>query len=96
MDVLKFDVEDVSGCYYDTRIEIYNPETEMLEEMVEELWWNGKGSERYDYLYSENELNGWRENITQLLRTTSKIFIFFNNHPGGQAVQNARQLNAML
>ncbi len=41
MDVIKFDVEEVSGCYYNTRIEVYNPESEMMEEVVEELWWNG-------------------------------------------------------
>ena len=41
LNVLKFDIQQVTGCYYDTRIEIYNPDTELLEEVVAELWWNG-------------------------------------------------------
>ena len=41
LDVIKFDVEDVTGCYYNTRIEVLNPETDIMEEAVEELWWNG-------------------------------------------------------
>jgi hypothetical protein len=38
---MKFDIEDVAGCYYNSRIELYNPETEFMEELVGELWWNG-------------------------------------------------------
>lgn len=59
-------------------------------------WWTGRGSERYDYLYSEEELKGWVDNIKKILRKTSKTYIFFNNHPRGQAVNNARQLAVLL
>jgi len=61
-----------------------------------EKWWDGKGSERYDYLYSEEELKGWVDNIKKILRKTSKTYIFFNNHPRGQAVNNAKQMTAIL
>ena len=59
-------------------------------------WWQGQGSERYDYLYSENELKGWTEQIKQIMRKTEKTYIFFNNHPRGQAIQNARQQKTLL
>ena len=61
-----------------------------------EMWWDGKGSERYDYLYSGRELDTWVERIKQIMRRTTKTYIFFNNHPRGQAVQNAKQLAALL
>lgn len=62
----------------------------------EEKWWDGKGSERYDYLYSENELNSWIGHIKSILRKTEKTYIFFNNHPRGQAVNNAKQMKLIL
>ncbi len=62
----------------------------------EEKWWDGKGSERYDYLYSQKELESWVGHIKNILRKTVKTYIFFNNHPRGQAVNNARQMTIIL
>ena len=59
-------------------------------------WWQGQGSERYDYLYSEQELRQWVEHIRQIMRQTAKAYIFFNNHPRGQAIKNAMQFREML
>ena len=61
-----------------------------------EKWWDGKGSERYDYLYNEDELKSWVTHINELMRKTYKTYIFFNNHPRGQAVQNAKQMFNLL
>ncbi len=58
----------------------------------ETKWWSGQGPERYDYLYSGNELKSWTGHIKEILRKTLKTYIFFNNHPRGQAIQNAKQL----
>ncbi len=62
----------------------------------EEQWWKGQGSERYDYLYSEDELRQWITNIRSILRRSAKTYIFFNNHPRGQAVTNAKQMEAII
>ncbi len=62
----------------------------------ETKWWSGQGSERYDYLYSENELKSWTGHIKEILRKTLKTYIFFNNHPRGQAIQNARQMATLI
>ena len=59
-------------------------------------WWQGKGSARYNYEYQENELNEWLTNISNILRKTFKTYIFFNNHPNGQAVKNAKQMIELL
>ena len=62
----------------------------------EKDWWDGKGSARYDYEYSDEELKEWLTNISNILRKTYKTYIFFNNHPGGKAVKNAKQMIEIL
>jgi len=62
----------------------------------EKNWWDGQGSARYNYKYSEDELREWLTNISHVLRKTYKTYIFFNNHPNGQAVKNAQQMLEIL
>jgi len=46
--------------------------------------------ERYDYLYSEEELKPFAERVREIAATGErKILIFFNNHVRGQAPANA-------
>jgi len=51
---------------------------------------------RYDYLYSESEIESWRPTIESLTSQSEQTFIIFNNHFRGQAVVNALQLKAKL
>jgi len=62
----------------------------------EKDWWEGKGSARYDYEYSPDELKEWLTHISQVLRKTFKTYVFFNNHPTGKAVKNAQQMMEIL
>lgn len=62
----------------------------------EAKWWEGNGSERYDYIYSEAELREWIKQIKSILRQTAKTYIFFNNHPRGQAIKDATQMKELL
>jgi len=62
----------------------------------EKDWWDGQGSARYNYEYSEDELKEWLTYISSILRKTFKTYIFFNNHPNGQAVRNAQQMMKIL
>ena len=59
-------------------------------------WWDGKGSERYDYQYRSGELEEWLIHISSILKKAFKTYIFFNNHPGGKAVKNAQQLMEII
>lgn len=62
-----------------------------------EKWWKHEHSyERYDYLYSEEELREWLPGIRRLMEESERVFVAFNNHYRGQAVQNARMLREML
>lgn len=51
---------------------------------------------RYDYLYSEEELDPWIEKITELSETAAETYVITNNHFRGQAVVNALQIRARL
>lgn len=62
-----------------------------------EKWWNHENSrDRYDYEYTEEELKEWLPKIRGLLGLVLKLYIFFNNHPGGQAVRNAKTMHSLI
>jgi uncharacterized protein YecE (DUF72 family) len=58
-------------------------------------WWGG-GSERYDYLYTEDELEKWAEQIGNLERSVDDVYVFFNNCHQGKAVTNALQMKEIV
>jgi uncharacterized protein YecE (DUF72 family) len=59
---------------------------------------NTSNEERYNYLYSEKELEPWAERIREgrARRADVNAFAVMNNHFRGQAVANALQLQQML
>ena len=52
--------------------------------------------DRYNYLYTKDELEGWKERITRIAEKAEKTFAVTNNHFRGQAAVNAIQLKRML
>ncbi|HHY45723.1 MAG TPA: DUF72 domain-containing protein [Firmicutes bacterium] len=62
-----------------------------------EKWWkHTEPWERYDYLYSQEELNEWLPRIKHLDAIASVTFVFFNNCHAGHAVRNALMMQASL
>ena len=62
-----------------------------------EKWWRHQQAyERYDYLYSEQELMEWVPRIQQLAAQTRYTFVAMNNHYQAKAVVNARMLLQLL
>ena len=60
-------------------------------------WWtHAEAWERYDYLYTEDELREWVPKIRALADSVQKCYAFFNNHARGQAVTNAQMLVNLL
>ena len=53
-------------------------------------------SERYNYLYDENELKPWAERVRHVAERAKTTFVITNNHFEGKAVVNALQLLAIL
>jgi len=52
--------------------------------------------ERYDYLYSEDELNEWVPKVRDIESKTAQTYVFFNNHYQGKSVHNAAMFAKML
>jgi len=51
---------------------------------------------RYNYLYSEEELDPWVERISEVSGNTSSTYVVANNHFRGQAVVNALQIRSRI
>jgi uncharacterized protein YecE (DUF72 family) len=62
-----------------------------------EKWWaRGAGEERYNYLYSAEEVGGFAGVAGKSAMSAGKSFIYFNNHYRGKAIVNAIMLLNML
>jgi uncharacterized protein YecE (DUF72 family) len=64
-----------------------------------EKWWQHEHrNERYDYLYSNEELQPYVVRLKSVLenKEIQRAYIFFNNHPGAKAVANAVMMRAEL
>jgi len=55
-----------------------------------------KGADRYNYLYSEAELAGWKEKIERIAHKAEVTYVIANNHFEAKAGVNALQLKHML
>ena len=55
-------------------------------------WFNAPTSERYNYLYSDDELDGFIPEIEKMEKNSEKSYIYFNNCHAGKAVRNAQTL----
>ncbi len=60
--------------------------------------WFGRdgGQHRYDYLYSDTELNEWKARIDRISGFAAKVFVITNNDAGGKAIINGLQLQSLL
>ncbi len=60
-------------------------------------WWKHAAAEdRYNYLYSAEELAPLAEAVSSLTTQVKKAYLFFNNHFSAQGVANAVQLRQQL
>ena len=61
-----------------------------------ENWWGSDSRSRYDYLYSETELERITERLKLILLKAERLLVYFNNHARGQAVKNAEKLKDLF
>jgi uncharacterized protein YecE (DUF72 family) len=52
--------------------------------------------ERYDYLYSPEELEPWVTRIKEVAAKAKQTFVITNNHARGQSLANAFEILAQL
>ena len=61
--------------------------------------WEKKGTtvqERFNYLYSDDELKEWVPKVRELAGKTRQLHILFNNNYEYKAVRNAGQMKLIL
>ncbi len=55
-----------------------------------------KPHDRYDYLYEEKEVAGWKSKVESISRKAEIVFVVANNHFEGKAAVNALQMKHMI
>lgn len=58
--------------------------------------WHTGGPERYNYSYSDAELDEWRQKIAILKEKVSRLYVYFNNCYEAKAAANALQFMRSL
>lgn len=60
-------------------------------------WFTAKKSEdRYNFLYTPDQLESWKERIDGISEQAERTFVVANNHYLGKAAANASELKSML
>lgn len=57
---------------------------------------NENSHDRYRYAYREEELREWIPAVEELDREATSTYLFFNNHPEGNAPRDAERMASML
>ncbi|MCX6537914.1 MAG: DUF72 domain-containing protein [Acidobacteria bacterium] len=63
---------------------------------AEQWWTHDHPDDRYNYLYSPGEMDGFAETVATVRRLVQKIYVYLNNHFAGKAVANAAMLRHRL
>jgi uncharacterized protein YecE (DUF72 family) len=59
-------------------------------------WFQAERDERYNYLYSTDEMKSFVPHIQKMQSRAKQIFVFFNNCHHGKAAINAKEMTALL
>ncbi|OLC81087.1 MAG: hypothetical protein AUI64_00730 [Acidobacteria bacterium 13_1_40CM_2_64_6] len=63
---------------------------------VEKWWRHDKAEDRYDYLYSSEELKEFSETAGAAKRLVKKLYLYTNNHFSAKSVANAAMIKQQL
>jgi uncharacterized protein YecE (DUF72 family) len=63
---------------------------------VEKWWRHDKSEDRYDYLYSDDELKEFSETAGAARRLVKKAYLYTNNHFSAKSVANATMIKQQL
>ena len=51
---------------------------------------------RYDYLYTDEQLEFWKPKVLELMENADQVRLYFNNHGKAKAIKNAFQMMDLL
>jgi uncharacterized protein YecE (DUF72 family) len=63
---------------------------------ADQWWTHDHPDDRYNYLYSPGEIDGFADTVATVRRVVQKIYVYLNNHFAGKAVANAAMLRHKL
>ena len=63
---------------------------------VEQWWRHAKSEDRYDYLYSADELREFSDTADAARRLVKKLYLYTNNHFSAKSVANAAMIKQQL
>ena len=63
---------------------------------VAQWWRHAKSEDRYDYLYSADELQEFSETADAARRLVKKLYLYTNNHFSAKSVANAAMIKQQL
>ena len=63
---------------------------------AEQWWTHDHPDDRYNYLYSPGEIEGFADTVAAVRRLVQKTYVYLNNHFAGKAVANAAMLRHRL
>jgi uncharacterized protein YecE (DUF72 family) len=63
---------------------------------VEQWWRHAKSEDRYDYLYSAEELREFSDTADAARRLVKKLYLYTNNHFSAKSVANAAMIKEQL
>lgn len=95
LDLVAVDVPDVPALYPRGWVQSSRRAYVRLHSRSASNWYAGD-KERYDYNYSDGELNEWLELMNAAQERTEEVLFLFNNCYRGQAVANARRMQALI
>lgn len=59
-------------------------------------WYQTDATARYDYSYSDEQLEAWTQRVKGILGKAARLLVYFNNHSNGQAARNAITFKRLL
>ena len=70
--------------------------TYLMHGMDVEAWRGKNDNDRFNYLYTDKEIEALTIRIKRIAKQARRVLIYFNNHPSGYSVQNAQMLEKMM
>jgi uncharacterized protein YecE (DUF72 family) len=95
LDLVSVDVPDLPALFPRGWVQSSKRVYVRLHSRSAESWYGG-GQKRYDYNYSDGELNEWIDAMNAAQERTEEVLFLFNNCFRGQAIDNARRLRELI
>lgn len=95
LHIVSVDVPDISALFPTRLVQSSRLIYVRWHSRRKESWYSSHG-ERYDYLYSDEELRDWVAALTSRAGSADRALLLFNNCQRGQAAINARRFRELV